>query len=901
MNMQKNHCSLAVESSYPDLVINIGKVTLGEENRKKLQKIQREEEKARLTQAACALLNSGGGVIQMEMANKDEHPVEMGLDLEQSLRGLIQSSDLQAFFESNQQGRKFYVFVKSWSCDLSPEDNSVKPRICSLSSSLYRRSGTSVLPMSSREAFDFLNTKPMNAKYSLINEGSPPTKIPKVVNQNVFSQSNPADQVFQINRIEYGEILPFPESQSIEFKQFSTKHIQEYVKNIIPDYISAFANTGGGYLFIGVDDKSKKVLGCAKENIGQASLESVVAGAISKLPIVHLCSSKSQVGYKTKIIDVFHMEKLYGYLCVIKVEPFCCAVFSKDPSSWIVKGKHVCSLTPKEWVGMMTDTDLEFLSELTEAFDSQLSLSCSPPLCKPVYSKKVQPGHLQYTPESLWTELSSQHEGLKELINKQMRPFSQGILILSRSWAVDLNLREKQGVICDALLIAQNSTPLLYTILRKQDATGQDYCSHTAFTLKQKLVNTGGYTGKVCVRTKVLCLSPESNAESLEGSGSVIGYPGSYSLADTQQMEALLQSLVIVLLGFRSFLSDQLGCEVLNLLTAQQYKIFSTNLQKSKELFVHGLPGSGKTIMAVKIIEKISNKCHCDASKILYICENQPLRNFISSRKICQAVTRKTFMNRKNDFENIQHIVIDEAQNFRIEDGNWYAQAKNITQREKDRPGILWIFLDYFQTTHLSLSGLPPLTAQYPREKLTRVVRNAYPIAKYLNNVMTEIRENPPPNIPLEFLEMFHEPKWVQDVPGNLEIIDDLDLDGVVSYVAEECQIFMRNGYSPKDIAVLFSKQSEVEKYKDKFLMAMRKRKMSQLNEESDLLVRIEDASDILANKIVLDSVRRFSGLERNIVFGINLRAAEPAISNNLLLCLASRAKKHLYILTVSI
>lgn len=211
----------------------------------------------------------------------------------------------------------------------------------------------------------------------------------------------------------------------------------------------------------------------------------------------------------------------------------------------------------------------------------------------------------------------------------QIYPFSQGILILSRSWAVDLNLKEKQAVICDALLIAWNSPPILYTILREQDADEQSYCTSTAFTLKQKLVNLGGYSGNVCVITKVLHLSPESNAESSEGAASLIDYPRSYYIANTQQMEALLQSLVIVLLGFRSFLSDQLGCEVLNLLTAKQYEIFSKNLRKNKELFIHGLPGSGKTIMAMKIMEKIRNMFHCEANEILYICENEPLRKFI--------------------------------------------------------------------------------------------------------------------------------------------------------------------------------------------------------------------------------------------------------------------------------
>ncbi|PNJ06329.1 SLFN13 isoform 1 [Pongo abelii] len=102
--MEANHCSLGVDPSYPDLVIDVGEVTLGEENRKKLQKTQRDQERARVIRAACALLNSGGGVIRMEMANKDERPTEMGLDLEESLRKLIQYQYLQAFFETKQHG-----------------------------------------------------------------------------------------------------------------------------------------------------------------------------------------------------------------------------------------------------------------------------------------------------------------------------------------------------------------------------------------------------------------------------------------------------------------------------------------------------------------------------------------------------------------------------------------------------------------------------------------------------------------------------------------------------------------------------------------------------------------------------------------------------------------------------
>nr|AAP30070.1 schlafen 9 [Mus musculus] len=898
----ETYLSLVVKRSYPDLIIYAGEVTLGEKVRNKKDSKKRKLEKTRITQAACALLNSGGGVIVIQMANQSEQPERMGQDLETSLRNLIPSLDLQAFFETKQQEDKFYIFVKSWSS--SPEDDSTKPRICSLGTSLYCRSLTSKVAMDSRDAFYFLKKKKAYIKCSPTDDRAPPAKIPRTMSQKSL-ESNPAFEIFQSKKLEYGQRLLFSESTSIEFKQFDTENAQKYMKDIIPEYISAFANTQGGYLFIGVDDKSI-ILGCPKDNVDPDSLKIVANEAISKLPVFHFCSSKdkNKVSYETRVIDVFQEGNLYGYLCVIKVEPFCCAVFSEAPISWMVdKEKGVYTLNTEEWVRMMVDVGPEAASnDLSRDFECQLSLSDSPPHCRPVYSKKglehkvdlqqrlfqVSPDCLKYTPESLWSELCSQHERLEDLVKQQIRSFSCGLLILSRSWAVDLNLEEKQEVICDALLIAQNSPPILYTILGEQDEQGQDYCTRTAFTLKQKLVNTGGYTGRVCVMTKVLCLSSQNNNKTSGGSVSPIDYPSSYNLANIQEMQGLLQALVIVLLNFRSFLSDQLGCEVLNLLTAQQYEILSKSLRKTRELFVHGLPGSGKTIIAMKIMEKIRNTFHCETDRILYICENQPLRDFIQAKNICQAVTRKTFMNYKFKTERFQHIIIDEAQNFRTEDGNWYEKAKGITRGMKNCPGILWIFLDYFQTSHLQESGLPDFSLQYPKEELTQVVRNADKIAEFLQQELQKIRDNPPCSIPQESLNILHEFKWSQGVSGTYEITY-LTLEKMVSYITDKCDVFLSKGYSPQDIAVLFSTDREKKAYEHMFLREMRKRRRAS---------HMNDASVCHSN--MFDSIRRFSGLERSIVFGINPIATEQPISHNLLLCLASRAMKHLYILYLS-
>nr|AAH24709.1 Slfn8 protein [Mus musculus] len=233
----------------------------------------------------------------------------------------------------------------------------------------------------------------------------------------------------------------------------------------------------------------------------------------------------------------------------------------------------------------------------------------------------------------------------------------------------------------------------------------------------------------------------------------------------------------------------------------------------------------------------------------------------------------------------IQHIIVDEAQNFHTEDGNWCEKAKGITQGGKACPRMFWIFLDYFQTSHLKESGLPDFELQYPKEELTQVVRNGDKIAEFLQQELGKIRDNPPCSIPRASLNIVHEFKWSQSISGTLKI-KYLTSEKMVSYVANKCDVFLSKGYSPQDIAVLFSTDREKKAYEHMFLREMRKkRRASQMNDTS------------VCHSNMFDRIRRFSGLERSIVFGINPIATEQPISHNLLICLASRAMKYLYIL----
>lgn len=198
---------------------------------------------------------------------------------------------------------------------------------------------------------------------------------------------------------------------------------------------------------------------------------------------------------------------------------------------------------------------------------------------------------------------------------------SQGICIFSQSWAVDLNIHKNENVICEALVISTGSYPTLCCVVERASPELWKYATDTARHLKQKLVNLGGYTGKLCVIPQLV------ETQSMSAINLQTLYPNSYRLAQGD-VRALLRSLVIVVMSFTSLWSDEVGCEFLNLLTAEQFAILQT-YDKIKNLFIHGVPGSGKTLIAMKLIKRIKNAHHCERNNILYLCENVGLRDFM--------------------------------------------------------------------------------------------------------------------------------------------------------------------------------------------------------------------------------------------------------------------------------
>ncbi|XP_059938795.1 ribonuclease SLFN12 [Mesoplodon densirostris] len=516
MASRKMTIRVVLDTNYAELVLDVGKVTFGEKNRKKMKDCQlRKKQNENVSQSVVALLNSGGGVCRAEIENENYSYEKdgIGLDLENSFANIV--SFVSKYLDFMQQGKYFLIFVKSWSSETSGL------RIATLSSNLYKRDITSVKVMNATAALEFLKDRLETGKRSSLIPESPPKRYCFDVQEESSMKALAAD-FFNRMQLTYREKLTFTESTHVEMKDYSTEKLLQRIKDILPQYVSAFANTHGGYLFIGLSEKKQEVTGFKAEKSDLDKIEKEIEQCISKLPVYHLCIEEKKINYSCKFLEVYDEGSLCGYVCALKIELFCCAVFAKNPNSWHVKDNQVMQLTVEEWGHLMLDLDLSMPSE-----------------------------KVTYVPEILYEKLFSQHKGFAQLIHNEIGSVHQVTLMFSKSWSLDLGLQENQKVICDALLIAQDHPPVLYTFLRERNKELKGYSIQTALTLKKKLVKTGGYSGKVCVMTKIY-LSEESstltegNIRLLHDSSLSAIYPKSYTLT-TQTMSELKKALFIVL------------------------------------------------------------------------------------------------------------------------------------------------------------------------------------------------------------------------------------------------------------------------------------------------------------------------------------------------------------------
>ncbi|KAG8587778.1 hypothetical protein GDO81_005781 [Engystomops pustulosus] len=829
-------------NKYPDNVLFTEEALLGEHRRKRMKKDTATHQRENIREAVCAVLNSGGGIVIIPSSDKDfKYSTDgLGLDLENELNKLICDLPSPDYYEFSQEGSDLIIFVKTWGRQKK------YPKLCTADTGLYIRNFTSKKIATAMQVEDLIERKSQGEGKRFCSSTVP---VDKSVIEGLLKR-----EYLCLN-----EKLEFSESNYVDFKDFSSEKYLQRIREEMKLYFSAFGNSSGGYLIIGVDDKGT-VKGCARES-NRSDLKCYIEECIKRMIFVHLGDCKQKNEFHTLTIkDVRNENNHSGFVICLEIKPVCCLCFVKDPQSWIFNGKPV-QLSASEWVKIVAAHGSE---PALEVQFERLTIEERPPLAKQVYTKKGMETLLKLQnnlfgniedrtiikPDELFKDLKAQYPDLKYQLNNLV-PDSGAVLLVSRSWAVDVDQKSNPNVICDILLLSPNNYPTLYSVFSAEVSENDFfYAQKTAFALKERLVNIGGYKRKLCVIPKMLCLNAEDDNSSFPWLE--MKYPETYKLPDLGSVKELLPSLTIVILCFRNTLGDKFGIELFNLLTIEQYKLLSTNLKMIPALFVHGPPGTGKTVIALEIIKKIRNIYDCSTDDILYICENRPLKEYVGSLNICRAMTRERF--ETNEHIKVKHIVADEAQNFRVDKINWYKKAKDICQKSN---GVFWVFLDYFQSYQKEATGLPEHTSQN-KYLLTQSVRNPESIHKKIIQKMQTLASS---KFLKEQIEQFECCHGIEGFFQERRLLKE----EIVRFVSQSCVKYLVDGYTQRDIAILCSKKEAAEEFK-----ALLYKEMERPARKHKILVKFRNAEEITEDGIIVDSVRRFSGMECCTVFVIN-------------------------------
>lgn len=79
-------------------------------------------------------------------------------------------------------------------------------------------------------------------------------------------------------------------------------------------------------------------------------LESEIEKCIRQLPVTHFCEEREKIKYTCKFMEVHKPGAACSYVCALRVERFCCAVFAAEPESWHVEDSCVKRFAAEDWV-----------------------------------------------------------------------------------------------------------------------------------------------------------------------------------------------------------------------------------------------------------------------------------------------------------------------------------------------------------------------------------------------------------------------------------------------------------------------------------------------------------------------------------------------------------------------
>ena len=180
-------------------------------------------------------------------------------------------------------------------------------------------------------------------------------------------------------------------------------------------------------------------------------------------------------------------------------------------------------------------------------------------------------------------------------------------------------------VVCDIVVADDDDGIHVLTFAAVNLPHVRQHTQKVATVLKNKIVSYGGFKHKFGVISHIIDLSNVQEANDWEQN--ILNkdlYPSHFNIYS--KFDSFLNSVVICMASYRAHAQNLKGSYSF-LLTSDQFELLWTQ-QFTKELWVHGPPGAGKSVAAIQLMAELRRR-GCSRENILYLAENEKLCDYV--------------------------------------------------------------------------------------------------------------------------------------------------------------------------------------------------------------------------------------------------------------------------------
>ncbi|XP_052773230.1 schlafen family member 13-like [Mya arenaria] len=781
----------------------------------------------------CALLNSGGGILHMRNLDAERGVVlSKHLDtwwsgMEIKMAEILSHDDICNYFDlvGNHDDRDLYLFVKT------------AEHLCTLKYHCRLPTDTATHDVTYQSLMRLL-----------VERGEPGTleDLPLVPDRYVFGRSA-SELKKETKQIQFKQLC------AAKNKQKGTSTLPERVCGLMVKYVSAFANHAGGHIYFGIADTRANVVGEEMTHADQRNLEQLIAGRMRNMIWGDRNVPVSRgVHWDVNFYPVENApKKTVRVVVVVSVVRFPGGVFTHCPvSSYVSTSGRLEEFTFTQWRDAVLNP-LRDVPELHNRFQKLMLLVPRAPLIftLPNTVDTIRQKVLQVKMDTVQPRqyiesyaIPQYREAIRAVLN-----FFKGqnsIIMGMECWGVKIPMAECADTICDVAIVTEFHNVHVLTFSTAYNDAVIHHSQSAAAILKTRLVQHGGCTEKFSVVSHVLDITNQDILHILETQMAGRDIYPSHFAPSKRKFDKILNSLVICM---GSYMAKSQVVHSINqngyyyfLLTHDQFELLWTQ-QFTKELWVHGPAGAGKTVAAAQMIQELRRR-GCRLENILYLAENEKLCDFVKSHNLCLVTTRRQILAESQDprimdrkYGHVCNVIIDEVQNFKDRDGDWYSLAQQIANQNPPNKlhrcsNYFWLFMDYSQKVHKFKAGLPAVIGKN-NFMLSEVSRSTKEIFDFTSRLM----------MASENVEGLTHPglQSVNSVPKlahNFSSGKGVDIlsckeDEMRTLLSRVLSGLLQNGVHQDDIAILVGKRKELDHLQtelsslnlDKFSVAGRK------------------------------------------------------------------------------